>query len=186
MGGNPRGAAGGEGLEEAFAALLADALSVLLSGGKHDANQKGRKRQGGSTLGSNANANKRKSEGASRLVKTTDLDAEDAEFLHSERSGAALEPQEASMVIEKREEPQKGLERGELTAAVQRTAIFRGFLKKSELEHGRSARSIVRSWICPCSMERVESTPIGVVPNFEIFWARGRALSVGESVWGGP
>jgi hypothetical protein len=49
-GGNPRRAADGEGLEEAFSALLADALAVLLSGGKHDANQGVWERRGGSTL----------------------------------------------------------------------------------------------------------------------------------------
>jgi hypothetical protein len=39
------------------------------------------------------------------------LDAGDAEFEHSEQSGAVLEPQEASMVTERQEEPQKGSER---------------------------------------------------------------------------
>jgi hypothetical protein len=49
-GGNPRGAADGEGLEEAFSALLANALTVLLAGSEHRGNQKVRKRRGGSTL----------------------------------------------------------------------------------------------------------------------------------------
>jgi hypothetical protein len=49
-GGDPRGSADGEGLEEAFSALLANALTVLLSGSEHRGNQKVRKRRGGSTL----------------------------------------------------------------------------------------------------------------------------------------
>jgi hypothetical protein len=56
-GGNPRGAADGEGLEEALSALLANALAVLLACGERRGEQKVRERRRGSTLGSNANAN---------------------------------------------------------------------------------------------------------------------------------
>jgi hypothetical protein len=42
-GGNPRRAADGKGLEETFAAPLADALAVLLAGGEHDTNREGSK-----------------------------------------------------------------------------------------------------------------------------------------------
>jgi hypothetical protein len=69
-GGNPRGATDGEGLEEAFAALLADALTVLLSGGEHDAYQKDRKRRGFNTVWSNAKEGK--SEGTSRVDENDD------------------------------------------------------------------------------------------------------------------
>jgi hypothetical protein len=51
QGRNPRRSADGEGLEEAFSALLADALAVLLSGSEHHEDQKGRKRRASSTLG---------------------------------------------------------------------------------------------------------------------------------------
>jgi hypothetical protein len=110
-GGNPRGAADGEGLEEAFAALLADALSVLLSGSKHREKQKVRKRRGFNT---GFEREQGESEGTSSDRKTTDLDAEDAEFRRSERSersGAVREQQGAPMVTERQEEPQTSVRR---------------------------------------------------------------------------
>jgi hypothetical protein len=58
------------------------------------------------------------------LAKTTELDPEDAEFGHSVGSGAEREPQGASMVTERQEEPQKGSKGTELTAAVRCMAIL--------------------------------------------------------------
>jgi hypothetical protein len=111
-GGNPRRSADGEGLEEAFSALLADALTVLLSGSKHRRKQKGRKRRRGSTLWSTANANEESVRDRRKFdEKTTDFDPEGAEFGHSERSGAEREPREASMVTERQEEPQGAFKR---------------------------------------------------------------------------
>jgi hypothetical protein len=93
-GGDPRGAADGEGLEESLSALLANALTVLLSGSKHRGNQKVRKRRGGSTLCSNANANanvnEEKVRGTSSFGENDGLGAVDAEFGRSERSETVL------------------------------------------------------------------------------------------------
>jgi hypothetical protein len=111
-GGDPRGSADGKGLEEALAALLADALTVLLSGGEHRGEQKGSKASRGfNTVWLNANANEEKVRDRRESGKTTNWGAADAEFERSERSGAALRSQEASMVTERQEEPQKGVER---------------------------------------------------------------------------
>jgi hypothetical protein len=65
--------------------------------------------------------------------KKTDLGPEDAEFGHSERSGAEREPQEASMVTERQRSRRRRSRGAELTAAVRRTAygdFSRGSRKK--------------------------------------------------------
>jgi hypothetical protein len=68
-GGNPRRAADGEGLEEAFSALLADALAVLLSGSKHRGSRRIESVEGVNTVWSNANANDENVRGRCRLAK---------------------------------------------------------------------------------------------------------------------
>jgi hypothetical protein len=112
-GGNPRGAADGEELEEAFATLLANALAVLLSGVEHDANQKDRKRRRGSTLRSNANANEERVRDRLDSTKKMELGAKEREFEHSEHFGGTLEPQEAPMVTERQAEAPKGAEKAQ-------------------------------------------------------------------------
>jgi hypothetical protein len=155
----------------------------LLSGSQHDANLKGRKRRGGSTLWVERERERERGESertSSFGEKRRILDPEHAEFGHSERSGAKKEPQEASMVTERQGEPQKGLERGGLTAAARGTANSRGFPKNCERQRGRTAYKTGLSTLR--GPFRAEPTPIRVAPNVEIFRTRGRALSREESL----
>jgi hypothetical protein len=95
--------------------------------------------------------------------KTTIPDGANAEFGHSERSGAVEEPRGASMVTERQEEPRKGSIDAALTAAVRCTVILRGVLEKSELERGRSRDRSYRTGLSTLRGPfRADSTPIGV------------------------
>jgi hypothetical protein len=70
------------------------------------------------------------------------------------------------MVTERQEEPQKGLERGGLTAAVRCTANSRGFPKNCELERGRSIDRAYGTGLSTIRGPfRADSTPIGVDPK---------------------
>jgi hypothetical protein len=88
-GGDPRGATDGEGLEEALSALLADALTVLLSGSQHDAKQRIESVEEGQHCV--VERERERGERERNVVawrKTTDSAARDAEFGRFERSGA--------------------------------------------------------------------------------------------------
>jgi hypothetical protein len=104
---------------------------------------------------------------------------EDAEFGHSERSGAKREPQEASMVTERQEEPQKAFKKAQyLQQQYGVRRILEGFPRIVSASVEDRAIDLANwavhaPWIAPCRIHSDRSGP----QIFEIFWTRGRALS---------